>query len=537
MLYMGNSPSSNSNGNSDNSKKKITQNLPEVIDYLATQYILTQSFQDMVNLRDSKYCNDLVILTSDIISEYLNEQQIQYMYNNIKDGVDVNQLKEDSLLWIKRKNLENIDELSKIPKRKLCIGIAKRYVKIAHLFGAIVTTINPTYTYQDSLGKKVTVPLKDKYRIPSYTESKLERINICSERVNALINGKNFTSGENIVIQPNFCNLNVADQKDNPYHNNGETKLLIQEPGIPELQLLYHDEYDYENGKFMGMSDNMKKLYNSDVETFYKSFTGNSEKPEEVKEFSDIKLRDFKSSEGCKPDNVYTKSYEGSRSQNLFKEYAAHVQKMIQNAQQKQNALLFILEEIFVWNLDTIDEKKQISINPALTETKLDEIIAKARELIINCYITCENDFVKGLEIFESIVEKQIMTVTKSQIERLEKTIQDTLVKSPSNTNDSGQSNNPSNDSSEDNINSSNETNSDSSNPTQQNNSNQTEEPIQTEEPTQNEKLDDSKELDDSKQPDDSNQTFTSESGDEDETESPSVDPKKTTSLETSSLI
>ena len=102
MLYMGNSQSTDSNSNTKTNK--TNQNLPEVIDYLATQYILTQSFQDMVHLRDAKYCNDLVILTSDIISEYLNEQQIKYMYSNIKDGVDLNEIKEDSLLWMKKKN-------------------------------------------------------------------------------------------------------------------------------------------------------------------------------------------------------------------------------------------------------------------------------------------------------------------------------------------------------------------------------------------------------------------------------------------------
>ena len=513
---MGNSQSTDSNSNTKTNK--TNQNLPEVIDYLATQYILTQSFQDMVHLRDAKYCNDLVILTSDIISEYLNEQQIKYMYSNIKDGVDLNEIKEDSLLWMKKKNLDDIDNLSKIPKRKLCIGIAKRYVKIAHLFGAIVTTINPTYTYTDSLGKQVIVPLRDKYKIPSTAETKLERINICSERINALINGKDFKSGQNITVQPNFCNLNVS--------SNGETKFLIQEPGIPELEILYQDEYDYENGKFIGMSDNMKKLYASDVDAFFKAFTGNAEKPDTVKQFSDIKLRDFKSSEGCKPNNVYTKSYEGSRDQNLYKNYASHIQKMIQTAQQNQNALLSILEQIFVWNLDTLDEKKQIAINPAISETKLDEIIGNARKLIINCYITCENDFVKGLEIFESIVEKQIMTVTKSQIDRLEKTIQDTLVKSPSNTNDSNQDSES------------------SSNQDSESGSNQDSEPVSNEdsEPVSSEDSEPVSSEDSSSSSDTGSSTESASPPDNPQTddsieENKSVNPEKTENINTSQLI
>jgi len=169
---------------------KSQKNLTDVIDYLATDYILTQSFQDMVNLRDPKYCNDLVILTSDIIGEYLNEDQINYMYQKMKDGVDVTEIKEDSVLWVKDSNLKNLSVKNKVPKQHLCIGIAKQYVKIAHLFGAIVTTINPTYTYKDSYGVTKTVGLQDKNLIPSYAQPKLERINICSERINALVMAK-----------------------------------------------------------------------------------------------------------------------------------------------------------------------------------------------------------------------------------------------------------------------------------------------------------------------------------------------------------
>jgi hypothetical protein len=404
---------------------KSNNNLPDTIDYLATHYILTQSFQDMVQLRESKYCNDLVILTSDIIGEYLNEQQIQYMHNKIKDGVEINELKEDALLWIKNKDLRNININTKIPKRKLCIGIAKQYVKIAHLFGAIVTTINPTYTYRDRYGENITVSLKDKNSIPSYAIPTLQRINICSERINALINGKDLKSSNNITIQPNFCTINNKNDPSN------ELKSLTDEPGIPDLELLYNDEYDFNTGQFIGMSDKMKQQYLLDVEVFYKAFTGNANKPTNILKFQDIKLRDFASSKGCGANNIYTQSYEGASDQTLFKQYATHIQQMIQTAQQNQDALLQILDQLFVWKLDKDEDTKQISINPALNENTLDELIVTARNLIIKCYITCETDFIKGLEIFEAIVEKQIMTVTKSQLDNLEKTIQETLLLTP----------------------------------------------------------------------------------------------------------
>ena len=411
---------------SKNDKEKPSEkNLPDVINYLASNYILEQNFQDMVNLRDPKYCNDLVILTSDVIGEYLNDQQVKYLAQRTRDGAVVNEIAEDQLLWVKEQDFKNLDVRTKVPKKRLCIGIAKFYVKIAHLFGAIVTTVNPTYTYKEDItGKKITVSLQNKKLIPSYATPKLNRINICSERINALVNGKDFTSGENIIIEPNFCNMNV--RKDNK-----DIKSLSDEPGIPELELLYKDEYDYDEGKFKSMSTKMKEKYEKDVELFYKTFTGNATKPDTIKKFSDIKLRDFASSEGCKPGSVYREKYEGTVGQKLFKEYAEHIQKMIENAQNNQNALLVILDKMFAWNRNHQDLTKQIIISPELNEKKLDELIAEARTLIIKCYTTCETDFITGLEIFEAIVEKQIMDVTKSQIDKLEETISSTLAEGP----------------------------------------------------------------------------------------------------------
>ncbi len=411
---------------SKNDKEKSAEkNLPDVINYLASNYILEQNFQDMVNLRDPKYCNDLVILTSDVIGEYLNDQQVKYLSQRTRDGTVVNEIAEDQLLWVKEEDFKKLDVRTKVPKKRLCIGIAKFYVKIAHLFGAIVTTVNPTYTYKEDItGKKITVSLQNKKLIPSYATPKLNRINICSERINALVNGKDLKSGENIIIQPNFCNINnKKDSKD--------IKSLSDEPGIPELELLYKDVYDYDEGKFKSMSSQMKEKYEKDVELFYKTFTGNAKKPDNVKKFSDIKLRDFASSEGCKPGSVYREQYEGTIGQQLFKKYAEHIQKMIENAQNNQNALLSILDKMFAWNRNHQDLTKQIIISPELNEKKLDELIAEARTLIIKCYTTCETDFITGLEIFEAIVEKQIMDVTKSQIDKLEETISSTLAEGP----------------------------------------------------------------------------------------------------------
>jgi fructose-specific phosphotransferase system component IIB len=58
-------------------------------------------------------------------------------------------------------------------------------------------------------------------------------------------------------------------------------------------------------------------------------------------------------------------------------------------------------------------------INSGLTETELQELIESARAIIIDLYISCEEDYVKGIKIYESIVEHNILQTTQSQIETL----------------------------------------------------------------------------------------------------------------------
>ena len=53
--------------------------LPNVLDDIATKYILTQNFKDLTNLDKEEYCNKLIIMTSNIIKKYFNEKEIQYL--------------------------------------------------------------------------------------------------------------------------------------------------------------------------------------------------------------------------------------------------------------------------------------------------------------------------------------------------------------------------------------------------------------------------------------------------------------------------
>ena len=149
------------NSQSNNSNKEKSNKLSKSIDVIATNYILTQNFTDMMNLKDPQYCDNLVIMTSEVIAQNLNNKEITFLAQKIKDGVEINEITDDNVLYMKKNKVNNLDVRTATKKKRLCNGIAKHYIKIAHLFSAIVTTINPSYTYKDTYGSTVKVNLKN----------------------------------------------------------------------------------------------------------------------------------------------------------------------------------------------------------------------------------------------------------------------------------------------------------------------------------------------------------------------------------------
>lgn len=410
-------------------KRSDKKSLIKVIDFVATNYILTQNFQDMRNLAKLDYCNNLVIMTSKIISKHLHEDEIRYLARRIKEGVEVNEMTKEKVAYITKKNLENADEQNETTKRRLCIAIAKHYILIAHIFAAIVTTINPIYVYKDSTGSTVKSTLMQKTNIPKGTKTTIKKLNICSKRLNALLNNQDYNvpNNETIKIKPKFCDMNYDRVR-------GRDKSLFEEPGIPELEKLYYDDYDDDNGGFKGMTDKMRKeVYEKDVEKFYKAFTGNDSLPLDannkptVKKFSQIPLRDFHRSKGCKDNSVYRQTYSGSLKDKLFSDYAEHTRQMMMTAEDNQNKLIEVIDYLFVIATNPETGRKETVINPTLKEGDILQAAAKAREHIVDLYIKCEDDFIKGLELFEAIVEKTMADTSRAQIERLEDTIHSSI--------------------------------------------------------------------------------------------------------------
>ena len=410
-------------GNSTSSTKKPESefdNFYEIIDYIATYYILTMDFKSLSKLSEKAYCDKLVVLTSDIIDRYFNDMEVSFLAQRIKDGVEVNDLKTEKIRFINQDNLQSLDVSNdtqkSIRKKRICIGIAKYYVKIAHIFAAIVMTINPVYIYKDSTGQNIKTTLLEKDKIPKNINRKLYKLNICDNRIRALKKGEIIDEQTNsVTMQPRVCDMNID--------KNGIQKSLADEPGIQELMRLYLDDnYDYSNGTFTGMSEATEKEFNKDLKTFYTAFTGNEEMPDTIKKFSDIKLRDYSKKPGCQLPNPTIKGkYTIDKKDELYIKYAENIKKMIQSAADNQHKLLEVINELFTYVIDPYSGKRVIRINPKLTDVSLQKAVEKTRKFIIDLYIKCETDYVNGVQLFEAIVESKIVETTQKQIENLKK--------------------------------------------------------------------------------------------------------------------
>ena len=411
---MGNFTSTNLN----KSAKKEFDNFYDVIDYIATYYILTMNFKSLSKLSEKAYCDKLVVLTSDIIQKNFNDMEITYLAQRIKDGVEVNDLSKEKVSFINKDNLEDLDisndAKKSIKKKRVCIGIAKFYVKVAHIFAAIVMTINPVYTYKDVTGQTVKTGLLEKDKIPKNVNRKLYKLNICDNRIRALKKGEQLDDVTgNVTLQPKVCDMNV--------NKNGLDKTLADEPGITELMRLYLDDnYDYSNGNFTGMADSTKSEFMKDLKLFYTAFTGNETMPTEITKFSDIKLRDYNKKSGCQSTTPILKmKYTLNQKDKLFVDYAENTKKMIQSAADNQSKLLSVINELFTYVIDPYSGKKVIRINPKLNDELLQKAVEKTRRFIVDLYIKCETDYVTGVKLYEAIVESKILETTQKQIDNL----------------------------------------------------------------------------------------------------------------------
>ena len=380
--------------------------LLEKLDDIACHYIMTMDFQSLRNLYLPEYCEKITILTADIIDRYFTTLELD-AFNTRIDPTN-----NEKLMFSATNGTIPVPNIEK--KAKMCRKIATFYIKIAHVFAAIVTTINPEYVYTDIFGNTIKNNLYQKSKIPKGKTISINKINLCENSIRALEE-----LGEGIPpAHPQLCSINL--------NSTGSTeKTLHDEIGIPELMELYYDDvYDYETGKFKDMSPETRIQFNKDLHTFYSTFTGIEEMPENIKGFNQIKLRDYsKTSIICSdlvPQTTTQTSTQtatqttASLYPDLFIEYAKNLKDMLFHTNETHRKLLNIIDKLFM-----VGDIK-IRIHPNLNDKRLQEIIDETRNLIVSSYLSCETDFTRGIELYEAIVEKMILQTSQSQLSALE---------------------------------------------------------------------------------------------------------------------
>ena len=473
---MGNNSSTIKNKNKETivNFKELNYNNTEFLaklNEIATDYILGQNFQDMVRLTNSKYCDDLVIITSKILKKSFFSNQIQVIYNKISEG----SIEHSSYVYANT-------SITKEQTRKLCIEIAKYYVRIAHLFAAIITTLNPVFSWRSSASssrailsphipkskddtmeldddneveknlvdniEKTTLEkttLENKQYISEMAKNlKIENMNFCNSRIadlididelTDLVNDDSIVSGASSVseikIKTKLCsaNLNNIGAGDGVGSGTGDgirrTKTVYDLPGFAELSRLYNDKYNVSKGRFDRMSAKSKEEKKRNVDLLYTLFTGNPNPPKDIKNFRDIPIHSFSDTVDCSsPDSMLNKTYVGTTKDKLFVDYVEQIKKMIYDSNMIRNSLLEIIDNIFITNMEDQGEKMKYIIDPNLTYEQLNNLIAETRKIILKLYVNCEKNFIYTLKILQAIIEAQIFETGQRQIRELERNIE-----------------------------------------------------------------------------------------------------------------
>jgi hypothetical protein len=401
------------------------------VNLIATKFIMTQDFERLGSLSNEKYCSDLMILTRDLLAKKFSTKQINYLA--------MGNIKNESLLYISRNDLANIESGMR-DKKMMCNGIARFYVRIAHVFAAIISTVSPNW----KAGNAGAAP------------------DFCKVRIDTLLNSARIARDEKggkdqVLVQPTVCSLYASSAS------------MMAQPGFPDLDPLYNDIYDFEKGVFNRRSSAMNSKYDSDLNMLFSEFTGSTNKPDTVKRFSDINIvslakripecgphvptaqpapvpevskvagQDPRLAEKIEIDRVrknaeiqdkYLRSSAANitgsfasppkgafKSSGAYSDYVAHVKTMMSNADRSRNNLLKILDKMFL--IVTIDSKPKITIHPTLTSDILDSLVNQTRDQILQLYVGCERDFYMGMKLLRVIVEEKMQENLEASLVKL----------------------------------------------------------------------------------------------------------------------
>mgnify|MGYP003652422292 CR=1 FL=1 len=345
--------------------------------------------------------------------------------------------KESIFVFPKDEDIQKKTDVSD-PKTKLnmCRNIAKFYVQVAHLFAAIIMTINPKYEYTKD-GETKRIGIMERKDIPEGALNSVRIVleeNFCSLRKNILLENSNLNDNSNsnneISIAVPYCSM------DDKITSIGNSR------GIKELEALYNDEYDTSTGLF-SKSASSDKEYKKMVAEFYNAIYGTGTMTGSTPNtLSDINMPKDNTKEGCYATSngtmkseveeddesdddeaktssiefkkaVFREKYTGVDS-GLYRDFKNNIEKMKTVAEKNTTDIFATLGILFDLSKDPI------TINPKITPENIESLIETTRENIKNLYLQCEIDFQEGLKLFKQIAISNIAQLITQDLENTE---------------------------------------------------------------------------------------------------------------------
>ena len=398
------------NTNSNNSK----YNNIDMVDMIAANYIITSNLKNVDMLSRpgeeyKRYCNNFLLVSSEMLNNL----------SNLDISTLNNRTNETNIITKSELNTET-NTFNNEEKTKICKKISIFYMKIAHLYAAIVSILDPIIKIKDGQNntreERLLNYTKTGRKLPLNYELVDLKISLCNRRVRSLgvnnidrLNDNKIFSIKPINSSPCYVNL-LSDNK--------EVKILSDEFGIVELERLYYVENSDGSLSIPAVDHEKYEPYKKTLFELYELFSNdaNFSKMDDSKKmeylqsrgvtsFGRIQLNDYRNLPQCQDEKQQEIIKTSVNADNEVEkkatiDYLNHVKSMEEENTKSINKILEQLNQIFKV---TDDENKRAIINRNLKEDELDNIIMNTREMIKNLFIECETKYLEGLEKYKNI--------------------------------------------------------------------------------------------------------------------------------------
>lgn len=416
----------------------------ELVEKIAIDYATTLNLKNISLLSQKgeaykKHCSNLIIVSKELLHKHLQPVEVKVLESRVKGD----------MISLNREELDKIMKTSELTDNEFdnaCSNISDFYIKIAHLYAAIVRVIQPSISIQGDTSKETMYlieALRDGITIPKGSKIKKTKINLCGRRVHLLKDNINkdddiqeLNNVTDFSIDNTICSINLR--------SNGQQEKLGDEFGIFELERLYYDKTD--SGEYIPPKEGSKN-YDNFLNTFFElyqtfslteveknTFLGKSLEDKKrilfslqtqdingnsipITSYSELPLKKYSSL--CHQDNIdnrpittSTNSSDNEQS-TISQQYINTIMEMYKEKEEQTDEILSILNEIF----QVVDNN--IIINPNLNTSNIDDTILKTRNMIKDLYINCELKYLEGIEKYRQI--KRVISTNKIDNYRGEK--------------------------------------------------------------------------------------------------------------------